>query len=44
VPHEINIQSRKRDEMINITGQIQRMIAKENVQDGLVAVTCNTWF
>lgn len=39
--HEINIQSRKRDEMIDITGQIQRIIVQENVQDGLVAVFCS---
>jgi secondary thiamine-phosphate synthase enzyme len=39
--HEINLQSHKRDEMINITGHIQRMIVQENVQDGLVAVFCS---
>jgi secondary thiamine-phosphate synthase enzyme len=39
--HEINLQSRKRDEMINITDQIQRMIVQENIQDGLAAVFCS---
>lgn len=39
--HEINIQSRRRDEMIDITSQIQRIIVQENIQDGLVAVFCS---
>jgi len=39
--HEINIQSRTRDEMINITGQIQRLIAEENVREGLAVIFCS---
>jgi len=39
--HEINIQSRKRDEMINITGQIQKIVAQENVQEGLAVIFCS---
>ena len=39
--HEINLQSHKRDEMIDITGQIQRIMVQENVQDGLAAVFCS---
>lgn len=38
--HEISVQSRKRDEMINITGQVQKIVAKENVQEGLAVVFC----
>jgi len=41
VLHEINIQSRTRDEMINIAGQIQRLIAEENVQEGLAVIFCS---
>lgn len=38
--HEVSIQSRKRDEMINITGQVQKIVAQENVQEGLAVVFC----
>jgi secondary thiamine-phosphate synthase enzyme len=36
--HEIHLQSKRRDEMIDITSQIERIIVQENVQDGLAVV------
>jgi secondary thiamine-phosphate synthase enzyme len=36
--HEIHLQSKRRDEMINITSQIEELVAKGNIQDGLVVV------
>jgi len=36
--HEINLRSSKRDEMIDITSQVQRIIAQEAVLDGLAVV------
>lgn len=36
--HEINLRSSKRDEMIDITSQVQRIIAQEVVLEGLAVV------
>lgn len=36
--HEINVRSSQRDEMIDITGQVQRIVTKANVREGLVVV------
>ena len=38
--HEIHLQTKKRDEMIDITAQVQDILVHENVQDGLVTVYC----
>ncbi len=34
--HEIHLQSQKRDEMIDITAQVEKLLAQENVQEGLI--------
>ena len=36
--HEINLRSSKRDEMINITSQVQRIVSQEAVLEGLAVV------
>ncbi len=36
--HEINLRSSKRDEMIDITDQVQRIVTREAVREGLVVV------
>ncbi len=36
--HEIRLQSKRRDEMIDITSQIEDLVAKANIQDGLAVV------
>lgn len=36
--HEINLRSSKRDEMIDITSQVQRIVAQEAVQEGLAVI------
>ena len=38
--HEIHLQTKSHDEMIDITAQVQRLISQENAQDGLVVVYC----
>jgi secondary thiamine-phosphate synthase enzyme len=35
---EIHLQSKRRDEMIDITSQIEELVAKGNIKDGLVVV------
>ncbi|NLG33700.1 MAG: YjbQ family protein [Syntrophomonadaceae bacterium] len=36
--HEINLRSSKRDEMMDITGQVQRIVTQEAVLEGLAVV------
>ena len=36
--HEINLRSSKRDEMIDITGQVQRIVSQVAVLEGLAVV------
>jgi secondary thiamine-phosphate synthase enzyme len=36
--HEIHLQSKHHDEMIDITAQVEKLLAQENVQEGLVVV------
>jgi secondary thiamine-phosphate synthase enzyme len=36
--HEIHLQSKKHDEMIDITVQVEKLLAQENVQEGLAVV------
>jgi secondary thiamine-phosphate synthase enzyme len=36
--YEINLQSKARDEMIDITAQVEKIVAQENIQEGLVIV------
>ena len=36
--HEINIRTSKRDEMIDITAQVQRIITQEAIHEGLAVV------
>jgi secondary thiamine-phosphate synthase enzyme len=36
--HEIHLKTKKREEMLDITVQVQDLLTKENVQDGLVIV------
>ena len=36
--HEINLRTSKRDEMIDITAQVQRIITQEAVHEGLAVV------
>lgn len=36
--HEINLRSSKSDEMIDITSQVQRIVAQEAVQEGLAVI------
>ena len=36
--HEIKLRSSKRDEMIDITGPVQRIVTQEAVQEGLAVV------
>jgi secondary thiamine-phosphate synthase enzyme len=36
--YEIHLQSKRRDEMIDITSQIEELVAKGSIQDGLVVV------
>ena len=35
---EIHLQSKKRDEMLDITAQVKELLARENVEEGLVVV------
>ena len=36
--HEIHLQSKRRDEMIDITAQVEKLLVQENVQEGLIVV------
>lgn len=36
--HEIHLQTKKRDEMLDITAQVEDLLVQENVQEGLVVV------
>ena len=36
--HEINVRSSHRDEMIDITGQVQRIVTQNDVREGLAVV------
>lgn len=36
--YEIQLQTKKRDEMLDITAQVEEIVVRENVQDGLVVV------
>ncbi len=36
--HELQLQTTRRDEMLDITAQVKGILARENVQDGLVVV------
>ncbi len=36
--HEIHLQSQRRDEMIDITAQVEKLLVQENVQEGLIVV------
>ena len=38
VIYEIHLQSKKRDEMLDITAQVRKILAQANIQDGLVVV------
>lgn len=38
--HEINLQTKRRDEILDITGKVQNILAQENVQEGLAIVYC----
>ena len=36
--HEIRLQTKRRDEMLDITAQVEGILIQENVQDGLIVV------
>jgi secondary thiamine-phosphate synthase enzyme len=36
--HEMHLQSKSREEMIDITAQVEKLLAQENVQEGLIVV------
>ena len=36
--YEIQLQTKSRDEMLNITAQVEKILVRENVQDGLFVV------
>ncbi|MDP4161289.1 MAG: secondary thiamine-phosphate synthase enzyme YjbQ [Bacillota bacterium] len=36
--HEIRLQTKSRDEMLDITAQVEGILVQENVQDGLIVV------
>jgi secondary thiamine-phosphate synthase enzyme len=36
--HEIHLQSKNREEMIDITAQVEKLLVQENVQEGLLVV------
>ena len=36
--HEMKLQTKRRDEMIDITAQVEGILVQENVQDGLIVV------
>lgn len=36
--HEINLKAKRRDEMLDITAQVEKLLALENLQEGLVIV------
>lgn len=36
--HEIHLQSKRRDEMLDITAQVEEILVQGNVQDGLIVV------
>lgn len=38
--HEINLQTKARDEMLDITSQVQKILTEEKVQEGLAIVYC----
>ncbi len=38
--HEIFLHSKRRDEMINITEEVERLLMQENIDEGLVTVFC----
>ncbi|WP_088227373.1 secondary thiamine-phosphate synthase enzyme YjbQ [Desulfosporosinus sp. FKB] len=38
--HEIQIKTKKHDEMIDITAHVQNFVTTQNIQDGLVIVYC----
>lgn len=38
--HEIQLQTRKRDEMLNITAEVKEILDREKVQEGLAVIYC----
>jgi len=36
--YEIQLQTKRRDDMLDITEQVEKIMARENVQDGLIVV------
>ena len=36
--YEIQLQTKRRDDMLDITEQVEKILARENVQDGLIVV------
>ncbi len=36
--YEIQLQTKRRDEMLDITEQVEKILVRENVQDGLIVV------
>jgi secondary thiamine-phosphate synthase enzyme len=36
--HEIQVLSKKREEMLDITGQVEKILIRENVQEGLAVI------
>lgn len=38
--HELHLQTRKHNEMIDITAQVEKLLAQGNIQEGLVFVYC----
>ena len=34
--HEIHLQSKRREEMIDITAQVEKLLVQENIQEGLI--------
>ncbi|WP_088225581.1 secondary thiamine-phosphate synthase enzyme YjbQ [Desulfosporosinus sp. FKB] len=38
--HEIQLQTKKHDEMIDITAQVQNFVTTQNIRDGLAVVYC----
>ena len=36
--HDIHLQSQRRDEIIDITAQVEKLLVQENVQEGLIVV------
>jgi secondary thiamine-phosphate synthase enzyme len=38
MPYELHLQSKNKDEMIDITAQVEKLLAQETVQEGLIVV------